>query len=459
MKLIREIRHEVAIPLTHLFNLSFSSGTFPSKLKTSRTIPIFKAGNPLSCDNYRPISLLSSLSKILEKIISIKLVNHLEINHLLHPNQYGFQHNKSTVHHLLHLTNHITQELNSKKFCIGVFLDLKKAFDVVSHNILLKKLKKLGINGVTLKWFKSYLSNRNQCVEIGGVTSSCKNLDISVLQGSILGPILFLCFINDLSLSTTLLALLFADDTIVLASDFSLPNLIDHVNLEMQKLANWFRANRMAVNISKTKFMIFRPKGLQLQLQGKTVVFNNNEIGQPDSPELIFPLERCHNENPAKEHRTYKLLGVYFDEYLSFDQHVQAVFAKISQSNFIISRAKNFLDKGALKMLYSSMVHPYLLYCLPIYGCTSQKNISKLSKMQRKAIRTITKSTYNANTQDLYQSLEILPVEQLISFTQGLLIHSIYHKQSPPSLHNAWTLNNMRNEGRNLPNFNEFYVS
>ena len=145
--------------------------------------------------------------------------------------------------------------LQATLHCIGVFLDLKKAFDVVSHNILLKKLKKLGINGVTLKWFKSYLSNRNQCVEIGGVTSSCKNLDISVLQGSILGPILFLCFINDLSLSTTLLALLFADDTIVLASDFSLPNLIDHVNLEMQKLANWFRANRMAVNISKTKFV------------------------------------------------------------------------------------------------------------------------------------------------------------------------------------------------------------
>ena len=162
---------------------------------------------------------------------------------MLHQNQYGFQHNKSTIHHLLHLTNHIAHELNSKKFCIGVFLDLKKAFDVVSHNILLKKLEKLGIKGLTLKWFESYLSNRKQCVEIGGVSSSSKNLDISVLQGSILGPILFLCFINDLSLSTVLLALLFSDDTIVLASGYNLPDLINHVNEELQKLANWFRAN------------------------------------------------------------------------------------------------------------------------------------------------------------------------------------------------------------------------
>ena len=458
MKLLKEIRHEIAIPLTHLFNLSISTGTFPSKLKTSRTIPIFKAGNPLSCDNYRPISLLSSLSKILEKIISIKLVNHLEINHLLHQNQYGFQHNKSTVHHLLHLTNHIAQELNSKKYCIGVFLDLKKAFDVVSHNILLKKLEKLGIKGLTLKWFESYLSNRKQCVEIGGVSSSSRNLDISVLQGSILGPILFLCFINDLSLSTVLLALLFADDTIVLASDYNLPALINHVNEEMQKLANWFRANRMAVNISKTKYMIFRPKGQQLNLQGKTVVYNNNEVGQPDSPEQIFELERCFNDNPAKEHRTYKLLGVYFDEHLSFDQHVQTVCSKISQSNFIISRAKNFLDKKSLKMLYSSMVHPHLIYCLPIYGCTSQKNINKLSKIQKKVVRTITKSPFNAHTHDLFKSLEILPIEQLIKYTQGLLIHAIYHKHCPPSLQNAWTVNNQRNENRTLRNNSELYV-
>ena len=458
MKLLKEIRHEIALPLTHLFNLSISTGTFPSKLKTSRTIPIYKAGNPLSCDNYRPISLLSSLSKILEKIISIKLVNHLEINHLLHQNQYGFQHNKSTIHHLLHLTNHIAQELNSKQFCIGVFLDLKKAFDVVSHNILLKKLEKLGIKGLTLKWFESYLSNRKQCVEIGGVSSSSKNLDISVLQGSILGPILFLCFINDLSLSTVLLALLFADDTIVLASGYNLPDLINHVNEEMQKLANWFRANRMAVNISKTKYMIFRPKGQQLNLQGKTVIYNNNEIGQPDSPELIFELERCFNDNPVKEHRTYKLLGVYFDEHLSFDQHVQTVCSKISQSNFIISRAKNFLDKKSLKMLYSSMVHPHLIYCLPIYGCTSQKNIAKLSKIQKKVIRTISKSPYNAHTHELFQSLEILPIEQLIKYTQSLLIHAIYHKHCPPSLQNTWTLNNQRNDNHNLRNSSELYV-
>ena len=458
MKLIKDLKYQLALPLTHLFNLSITTGTFPSHLKTSRTIPIFKSGNPLLCDNYRPISLLSSLSKILEKIISIKLVNHLEINHLLHNHQYGFQRNKSTVHHLLHLTNYISGELNKKKYCLGIFLDLKKAFDVVNHEILLKKLAKLGITGTALQWFASYLNGRKQCVDIGGKISSSRNLDISVLQGSILGPILFLCFINDLNLSTTLLALLFADDTIALASDTDLPRLIDHVNAEMQKLANWFRCNQMAVNVSKTKYMIFRPRGVQIDLQGKEIIFNNNEIGQPNTPERIFKLERCYNDNPNKDHITYKLLGVLFDEFLSFDQHVQKTCSKISQSNYIISRAKNFLNPQSLKMLYFSMIHPHFLYCLPVYGCTSTKNINKLKKIQRKAVRTITKSSYNAPTVDLFKSLEILPIELLIQNSQGLLVHSIFHKYCPPALYNAWTLNNQREDDHNLRNANDFYI-
>jgi len=457
MKLIKELRYQIALPLTHLFNLSITTGKFPSKLKTSKTIPIFKAGNPLLCDNYRPISLLSSLSKLLEKIISIKLVNHLEINHLLHNHQYGFQRNKSTVHHLLHLTNYVSEQLNSKKYCLGVFLDLKKAFDVVNHDILIKKLKKLGIEGISLSWFTSYLDGRTQCVNIGGETSASRNLDLSVLQGSILGPILFLCFINDLSLSTTLLALLFADDTIALASDTNIPRLIDHVNVELQKLANWFRKNKMAVNISKTKYMIFRPRGSVVDLQGKNVLFNNNEIGKPINENLISKLERCYNDHPDKDHRTYKLLGVLFDEYLSFDPHVQKICSKISQSNFIISRAKNSLNKTSLKMLYHSMIHPHLMYCLPVYGCTSLKNINKLNKAQRKAIRTISKAKYNDPTQLLFKDLKILPFDKLITYSQGLITHAIYHKYCPTALISTWSLNHER-DNYTLRNANDFYI-
>ena len=158
-------------------------------LKSAPCIPVFKAGDNTNCDNYRPISLLSSISKILEKFVALSLVSHLEDNNLLYENQYDFLRGKSTVHNILQLTNKIAQDLNDKKFVISVFLDLRKAFDVVSHDILIDKLRKLGIDNTALNWFISYLDNRQQFVDIGGQNSTNRLIDISVIQGSILGPI------------------------------------------------------------------------------------------------------------------------------------------------------------------------------------------------------------------------------------------------------------------------------
>ena len=460
MKMIKFIKHQIAKPLAHLFNLSVTTGVFPSKLKTSRTIPVYKAGDNTSCDNYRPISLLSSLSKVLEKIIANKLVNHLEINNLLHPNQYGFQKNKSTVHNITMLINRVAHDLNDKKFVAGIFLDLRKAFDVVSHKILLDKLKKLGIKDKVLDWFTSYLDNRQQYTEIGGEASTHRLIDISVLQGSILGPILFLCFINDLHLSTDLLTLLFADDTVGLDSDHDLPTLVARVNSEIQKLANWFRTNRMAVNISKTKYIIFRPRGQRIgvDLDNQGIVYNDNELGQPCDPTKINKLGRVHNDNTDIKERTYKFLGIYLDEYLSFDKHCDVICNKLATSNFIINRSKHLLTPASLKTLYYSLVHPHILYALPIYSCTSQKNRTKIYKMQKKAIRTISKAKYNAITAPLFHAQSILPLHHLITYTQGQLMHSIYHKYCPTPLHNAWhTLEEIRPD-HNLRNAHNLYT-
>ncbi len=217
-KMVNFIGYEISVPLAHIFNLSLSNGVFPSKLKLCRVVPIFKAGNNMECDNYRPISLLSSVSKILEKIVAGKLVHHLTTNDLLYVHQYGFLPKKSTEHNFLHVVNYISQALNDGKYCIGVFLDLKKAFDVCSHPILLKKLEKMGVRGTALNWLKNYLAGHSQYVDINGTKSEALSLEISVIQGSILGPILFLCYINDFFSATTLFSLLFADDTICLGS-------------------------------------------------------------------------------------------------------------------------------------------------------------------------------------------------------------------------------------------------
>ncbi len=166
ISLLKSVRNEISTPLAHIFNCSLKTGIYHKKFKTSRIIPIFKAGDPSKCDNYRPISLVSSLAKILDKIVAIKLTNHLELNKLIFPYQFGFQKRVSTEDNLLHLTNFVSTALNENKYCIGIFLDLKKAFDVVSHDILLDKLNKLGINEVELQWFKSYLNNRKQAVDI-----------------------------------------------------------------------------------------------------------------------------------------------------------------------------------------------------------------------------------------------------------------------------------------------------
>ena len=190
---------KISTPLAHIFNLSLDKGIFPTNLKLSRIVPVYKSGDPKICDNYRPIALVNTLSKILEKIVSLKLTNHLQINELLYKHQYGFQRGLSTEHNLMHVVNYISQSLNNGNYCIGIFLDLKKAFDVCSHEILLKKLKKFGIDGSALDWFASYLSNRKQKVDISGNLSSESIINISVLQGTTLGPILFLCYINDIS--------------------------------------------------------------------------------------------------------------------------------------------------------------------------------------------------------------------------------------------------------------------
>jgi hypothetical protein len=194
-------------------------------------------------------------------------------------------------------------------------LDLKKAFDTVQHDILLKKLEKFGITGNAHSWFKSYLSNRLQAVDINGTLSELKEIIMSVLQGSSLGPILFLCFINDIHYCTNLSMFLFADDTNALTRGPILCNLIDFINDELQKLATWFKANKLAINVKKTKFMIFRTKNRMANLNGKEIYINFNDPLNVERPELKIKISRVHNDGD-KDNKTIRVLGVLFDEYL-----------------------------------------------------------------------------------------------------------------------------------------------
>jgi hypothetical protein len=457
-KLLKAISYEIERPLAHIFSLSLASGTFPEALKSTRVIPIHKAGDTTNCDNYRPISLVNAFSKILEKIVSTKLTQHLEQNNLIYEHQYGFLKGKSTEHALLHITNRIGQALNENKYCVGIFLDLKKAFDVVPHNILLKKLEKLGITGTALAWFKSYLSDRTQKVDINGHLSDTAYLDaLSVFQGTSLGPILFLCFINDLPRATDLFSVLYADDTTGLDSDSDLQALMARVSMELRKMAIWFQSNRMALNINKTKYIIFHVPSKKVD-KNVTLQLDSNLPNTPFDPNLIFEIERIHNSHANPSLRSFKLLGIHFDEHLNFNANTQALISKLSRSIFFINRAKHTLTPKALKALYTSFFHSHLLYCTNIYSCTSQTNINKIFLQQKKAIRIITNSEYNAHTAPLFHSLNILPLAKIITSAKLTFMHTVYYGYAPPSFSNTWQTQAQRNPDLNLRNATDIYV-
>jgi Reverse transcriptase (RNA-dependent DNA polymerase) len=458
MKVLKYVALEISFPLAHVINLSLGQGKFPKLMKAGRIVPVHKSGDSKNCDNYRPIALLNTFSKILEKVAANRLVSHLETHKILDLNQFGFQRARNTEHNLLQVVNFISNEINNGNYCVGVFLDLRKAFDTCSHDILLKKMSHYGVKGVALDWFTSYLQDRTQKVDIEGNLSHSCSIDMSVIQGSILGPILFLIQINDLPKSSSLKTFLFADDTQGLKGGKNLANLLDDVNHELRKWAVWFMANKMAVNTTKTKYIIFHGKGRSLNMEGRELVFDCNPPGVAANPALISTLERIHNNHISLDSRSYKLLGILLDENLSFNANTDLLLSKLSKSSFIINRSKNFLPKSSLLTLYYSLFHSHLSYCTTIASCTSKTNVEKIFKAQKKVIRAITNSPYNAHTEPLFTSLGILPYTKLITQSQLHFMHSYHYKYSPPTFTNTWTLNSERVPEMNLRNADDYFI-
>ncbi len=251
-KLLKKVIFPILQPLTELINQSTLLGIVPNSVKIAKVIPIYKQEDENLIKNYRPISLLISISKILEKIVYKQLYNFVKDK--LHSSQYGYRRKHSTEHALLELNDRILQSLDNGELCMGIFIDLSKAFDTLDHQILIEKLRHYGVRGTPLNWFKSYLTNRRQYVEFKGNQSETKFLTHGVPQGSILGPLLFLIYINDLgSLSEIINSILFADDTNLIVSHILIEQLYKIANSEMHKLNDWLLANKLSLNYDKTK--------------------------------------------------------------------------------------------------------------------------------------------------------------------------------------------------------------
>ena len=248
-------------PLTYVINLSLKQGIFPNSLKVAKVIPIFKQGSRSLCNNYRPISVLSALSKIFERCILNQLIFHFNMENILVSNQFGFRAGKTTTNSLVDLVDDITKAIDKGSYATFIFLDLSKAFDTVNQSILLSKLDLHGNRASENQWFKSYLSKRKQKVFINGVESNFYLLQSGVPQGSILGPFLFIVYINDMVRATNYFTVrLFADDTSLTAvgSDFDV--LIQQINSELPPVYEWLCSNKLTLNLSKTRYLVFQPR-------------------------------------------------------------------------------------------------------------------------------------------------------------------------------------------------------
>ena len=246
--------------LTYLFQLSLEKGVFPDDLKIAKLTPIYKAGDNSDVSNYRPISVLPCFSKILERLMYNHLSKYLKENNILYEKQFGFQSGYSTNDAIVQLVDKIFDSFEKEQFTLGVSIDLPKAFDIVDHSILLKKLKFYGITDKNLAWFESYLSNRKQYIEISeNSKTDLKYLTCDVPQGSILGPLLFLVYVNDLSNTSRLLdPIMFSDDTNLFLNHKDIKHLYTVVNNELLNIKDWFTANKLSLNVEKTKYSFFQ---------------------------------------------------------------------------------------------------------------------------------------------------------------------------------------------------------
>jgi hypothetical protein len=405
---LRIIKHSapyISSPLSFICSKILQSGVFPERLKYAVVKPIYKKGDKTSLANYRPISLLTSFSKVVERVMHSRLVNHLKKYSIISPNQYGFQGNLSTDNAIYTLLNESLNALKNKLKVKGLFCDVEKAFDSVNHKILSHKLEIYGITGESNKLYSQYLMDRYQRVSLEdrstslNITSNWSKIQQGVPQGSVLGPLLFLLYINDLPLATadTAIPILFADDTSLLVVDKSPQILGTKLCDSLKNVNKWFKSNLLSLNLSKTFSMQFRTK--------KT-------ISMTTIPTLnIYGIEEVTHT---------KFLGLEIDDVLSWDVHIDTVVSKLSTVCYMIRSIRPFMTLASLVNVYYSLFHSVLTYGIIFWGQATSTR--KLFIIQKRAVRLMTGYGYRHSCRNLFRRLGILPLKSQYIYSVLLFV-------------------------------------
>ena len=419
--MLKKLKKSLLTPLEIIFNASISEGVFPHLMKKADVIPLYKSKARYDVNNYRPISLLSTLSKILEKIIYTRTYTFLNSTGQFYQSQYGFRKGHSCETAIAELVGTIVKNQEEKKYTLGVFIDLSKAFDTLNHKLLLSKLSKYGIRGHSLKWFQSYLSSRSmrmKCSTDKGTTeySSYHDLDYGTLQGSCLGPLLFLIFINDLHLTTTFSqSILFADDTTIFHSHSNLDTLKEEIQYDLVCIMDWFRANQLTLNLDKTISILF---GL-----------NNKKTEELDLEIGGYIL---------KTSEFVKFLGVWLDQALNWKKHVSTLLIKLKQNTNLLRLGNKFLDKSSKKQVYYAHIYSHLKYGILLWG-NMIDNTTK-EKLQKQINACFNLITHLPPTPQNFQTEKMLRVTDLIKIENQRLGYRLHKGILPTKLESLmWT--------------------
>ena len=382
-KILKDAFEALVQQLTFLFNLSIFTCNFPTKWKCANVTPLFKTGDPTDVNNYRPISQLPTPSKILEHLIHTQVTNYFDTFDILDSNQGGFRKNHSTTATTSHFLDDIYVNINNQKPTLAVFIDFKKAFDSVNHNIILKKLKKLGLHPNTIDWFRSYLASRTQITSVNQIHSDIAPVTCGVPQGSVLGPLLFLIFINDLgSVLQKSSYKLYADDTVIY-TDYTktdTEDVVSDLQADLTNLNNWCKMNEICINISKSKSMVFGTRYQVKHCDPPNVTLGN--IGLEIVPH-------------------YKYLGTFVDSYLTFTKQAAETCKSVSFKAYCLSKIKKYLNSETMIKLYKAYIQPYFDYN-DIFNSTSTSYYqSKLIKLQQRCLRNCLPATKK------YEKLEL----------------------------------------------------
>lgn len=393
-------------PITLLCNLCFTHGVFPDLFKKSIIIPIYKSGEKNILSNYRPISLLPTLAKVIEKLLNSRLKSYIEKYKILAKNQYGFRSNRSTSDAITKLLSFITKHLDESEKVTGIFLDLEKAFDTVSYPLLFKKLENIGIRETPLKLFKNYMTNRKQCVKIAEHMSEEINIEYGVPQGSVLGPTLFLIYLNDLchlSLQNGEV-ITFADDTVLLFHGKTWEETNKHANDGFSTIAEWLDNNLLTLNIKKTRYINFSMRTNTLPEQNQAIIkLYSTRIG----PEQNFNFETI------VEAKCIKYLGVNIDCHLNWKEHIILLTSRVRRLIYIFKTLRYICDSKLLLDTYFALCNPLISYAIEAWGGTYKNNIIMIERAQRAVLKVMNFKHFRYPTALLYQENPVLSVRQM----------------------------------------------